>query len=153
MTGNGSPLNMPLSALNAPIPIPTNFPDVRNLINRGTGGQPFVQHTINDARSNPTRTTGGQAAYLGRVAFTASGILNVYMTGDYQFYGSIGARPQPYDFDRDTAGAGNRRSLAGRISTGIGSRVPGTPYDINITGRRQVDVEGNSRGITSVNCR
>jgi hypothetical protein len=141
---------MPISQINAPFPVPTAFPQISNLVNQGTD-QPFVQYTINNAHSNPVATSGQQAAYLGRITFTASGILNMYMTGDYQFYGTMGVVKDLYDFNRETSV--NKRSVTGDLSTAIGSHISGKPFFNIIDGHRQVSYEGGSGGVTLSDCR
>lgn len=153
LNGSGTNMRMPISEVNAPFPIPTNFPSIRNLINQGTGNQPSVSHTINGAQSAPVATSGQQAAFLGRITFTASGTLNVYMTGDYQFLGSVGVATDTYNFDRDRATGGGRRTSLGQSSTNIGARLPGRPHNFVFDGQRRTYIEGNANGISQIDCR
>jgi len=149
---SGTSLSIDITEIFAPVPSPTSFPSIRERINQGTS-KAFEQISIVGATSQPVAASGDQAAFLGRITFNATGVLNLYMTGDYQFYGSIGVNIDRYDFDPDTASGSNRRTRAGQGSTKMGSLLPGKAFDIIINGRFIVDVSGDRNGITFYRCR
>ncbi len=150
--GSGNPLSLNIRELSASVPSLNSFPQIQNRINEGTN-KPFEQVSIVRANSSPVVTSGDQAAFLGRIIFNATGVLNLYPSGDFQFYGSIGVNTDRYDFDKDTAKGNKRRTSIGQFSTGIGSILPGKPFNININGRFNVDVAGDRQGVGSSNCR
>ncbi len=150
--GTGKDLNMDIKELSAEVPNLFAFPAISARIARGTS-KPFEQVSIVRATTGVIRTTGDQAAFLGRITFNVTGVLNLYMTGDFQFYGSIGVNQDLYDFDKDQATGNNRRTPAGQSSTRIGSYIPGKGFNININGRFSLHVSGNPTGITSYSCK
>ncbi len=117
---------MPIREINAPFPVPTAFPQIAKLVNQGTG-QPFVQYEINNAHSDPIATSGQQSAYLGRITFTLSGILNVYMTGHYQFYGTIGVVDDLFDFNAETSS--HKRTRFGELTVTVARQLDGKAFD------------------------
>jgi YD repeat-containing protein len=148
--GSGTPVHMPIREINAPFPVPTAFPQVAKLVNQGTG-QPFVQYEINKAHSDPIATSGQQSAYLGRITFTLSGILNVYMTGHYQFYGTIGVVDDLFDFNAETSS--HKRTRFGELTVTVARQLDGKPFYNIIDGQYQVSYEGGPGGVTLSDCR
>ena len=149
--GSGKPLILPIGRIDAPFPVPTAFPAISALISQGTGSRPFVTHLINNAQSLPVQASGQQATYLGRITFNLHGILNVYMTGHYQFSGSIGVNDDPFDFHPSSGP--HQRSARFEVSAAIGGLFSGKVFDFIIDGRRQVEFEGNSKGVTVSECK
>jgi hypothetical protein len=148
--GSGKPIHMPIREINAPFPVPTAFPQIAKLVNQGTG-QPFVQYEINNAHSDPIATSGQQSAYLGRITFTLSGILNVYMTGHYQFYGTIGVVDDLFDFNAETSS--HKRTRFGELTVTVARQLSGKPFYNIIDGHYQVSYEGGPSGVTLSDCR
>ena len=150
--GSGKELSMSIKEINANVPSLTAFSIIQDKIKKGTK-KPLEQISISRATSPPVATSGDQAAFLGRITFNVTGTLNLYLTGDYQFYGTIGVNKDTYDFDGDNATRNKRRTSIGQLSTNIGSLISGKSFDININGRFSLDIEGNADRVSSYKCR
>ena len=132
--GSGTPVRIPINRINAHFPVPTEFPAIRALIDQGPVDKPFVAHIINNANSLPVQIASGQQQYyLGRITFNLHGILNVYMTGAYQFNGSIGVNDDPFDFHASSGP--HRRGPRYEISAAVGSMFSGKVFNFIIDGR------------------
>jgi hypothetical protein len=134
VAGSGTPLPAYFSELDAEGVRPEDFKQVRSLVSTTT---PDGVYQVTDEMGWQTKSGNARAAY-GRVVLTVDGTLTV-SKGQYTFEGTLGAKPDKYDFDSQPWGV---RSFGAEVSTRLGSLLPGKPYYNVIQGTRSVYSSG-----------
>jgi len=130
VAGSGRPLPAYFSELDAENVRPEQFRQVQSLL---SSQPPDGTYTISDEMGWTTKSANASAAY-GRVVLSLNGTLTI-ANGNYTMEGTLAARPDLYDFDKQPWGV---RTIPGEVSTRFGSLLPGTPFYNYFLGSREL---------------
>ena len=133
--GSGTPLRMSFQDVDTSAVTPTYFNTFNKKLATATPGEEVKI----DAKQGFS-TGGAEAAYLGNITLRMQGVLSVGEKGTWSFKGTLKAYDDVYDFNQS-----NHRSVIGELSTAIGARMQGKPYDIQIRGEKPMQVVGQPR--------
>jgi RHS repeat-associated protein len=131
--GTGTPLTMSFSDIDTSRVKPTDFAQVKKYTQGGPGTlccKDKGRQTIPIDDKLKFQTSGEEALYLGRITLRLTGTLILEGNGKWRFEGQLGAYDDWYDFDTS-----NRGRLAEWL-TGVGAKVKGKPYWIEIRGKK-----------------
>jgi len=127
MGGSQTPITIPFSDVNTSDVQATYFPRVRRIAQACRQGSYRIE--VSQAYS----TSGEEAYYLGDITLSLKGNLTVNCDCSWCFRGTLGAFDDTYDANQST-----HRSPTGEALTTILSWIPGKPYTIRMSGRRNL---------------
>lgn len=133
--GSGTPLRMSFQDVDTSAVTPTYFDSFNKKL---AGAEPGSEIKI-DAKQ-PFSTGGAEGAYLGNITLRMQGVLSVGEKGAWSFKGALKAYDDVYDFNKSS-----HRSVVGELSTLVGSKMSGKPYDIQIRGEKPMVAVGQPR--------